>query len=106
VTDRRSRYEERGFVALVGRETTVAVSGLLNQAVADLSADASAFLQQVHAGAAGDAHATAARHLRRLREFARATGAPLEDLPGWKANITGWRAFARLANSVVASQAG
>jgi hypothetical protein len=78
----------------------------LNQAVADLSADAAAFLQQVHAGVAGDAHATAARHLRRLREFVHATGATLEDLPAWNANITGWRAIARLANSVVASQAG
>lgn len=82
------------------------MSPALNQAVADLSSDAAAFLRQVHAGGTGDAHATAAQHPRRLREFVRATGATLEDLPAWNANITGWRAVARLANSVVASQAG
>ena len=83
------------------------MSGLLNQAVADLSAGAIASLRQVHAGVAIDPRATAAQHLRTLREFVRATGATLEDLPAWHANITGWRAIARLANSVVtASQAG
>ncbi|MBI5284445.1 MAG: hypothetical protein HY874_05045 [Chloroflexi bacterium] len=83
------------------------MSGPLNQAVADLSAGVMASLRQVHAGVAIDARATAAQHLRKLREFVRATGATLEDLPAWNANITGWRAIARLAHPVVAaSQAG
>jgi hypothetical protein len=83
------------------------MSGLLNQAVADLSVGAIATLRQVHAGVAIDPRATAAIHLRTLREFVRATGAALEDLPAWNANITGWRAIARLAHPVVAaSQAG
>jgi hypothetical protein len=79
----------------------------LNQAVADLSADVIAFLQQVHDGVAEDVRATAAYHQRRLREFVRATGVTLNDLPAWQANSTAWRAIARLASPVMtATQAG
>jgi len=79
----------------------------LNQAVADLSVDAIAFLQQVHDGVAEDVRATAAHHQRRLREFVRATGVTLNDLPAWQANTTGWRAIARLASPLMtATQAG
>lgn len=85
----------------------VAVSNVLNQAVADLSADAGAFLREVHQGTAGDVHATAEHHSRKLREFVRSTGVVLDDLPARNANITGWRAIARLAHPVVeTTQAG
>jgi hypothetical protein len=84
----------------------VAENGLLDDAVADLSSDAQAFLLRVHCGDEPDVRSGAAMHQRRLREFVRATGVWLEDLPSWRANITGWRAIARLANPVVATKAG
>ena len=85
----------------------IAVSPVLNQAVADLSAGAQAFLCDVHAGTAGDIRARAEAHARNLREFVRDTGAVLDDLPAWQANTTGWRAIARLAHPLENdSQAG
>ena len=85
----------------------VAVSSVLNQAVADLSADVDAFLREIHQGTVGDVHASAEHYSRKLRELVRSTGVVLDDLPAWKANITGWRAIARLAHPVVeTTQAG
>jgi len=98
--------ESSGISASIGRRNGVAENPPLDDAVADLSADAQAFLRRVHEGLEPDARAGAALHQRRLREFVRATGAWLDDLPSWRANITGWRAIARLANPVVATKAG
>jgi hypothetical protein len=86
---------------------TVAESPALNQAVADLSRRAASFLELVHAGAETDVSAAAERQLRTIREIARCTGVPLDDLPAWNANITTWRAIARLAYGVgTAARAG
>lgn len=64
-------------------------------------------LQQVHEGAVADARASAERQLRTLREFVRCTGVDLSELPSWNANITNWRAIARLASAAgVTAQAG
>ena len=78
---------------------TVAVSRALNQAIADLSAAAAEFLEQVHEGRVPDVHAAADEHLHAVREFARCTGVDLNDVPAWIDNITNWRAVARLAGS-------
>ena len=78
---------------------TVAVSKALNQAIADLSAAAAEFLQQVHEGMVPDVRAAADEHLHAVREFARCTGVDLNDVPAWIDNITNWRAIARLAGS-------
>jgi hypothetical protein len=78
---------------------TVAVSRALNHAIADLSAAAAEFLQQVHEGHVPDVRAAADEHLHAVREFARCTGVDLNDVPAWIDNITNWRAIARLAGS-------
>ncbi len=75
----------------------VAQSAVLNQAVAELSGEAFALLRDVHAGAADNAQATAARQLHQLRELARRTGANLNDVPAYQQSTTNWRAIARLA---------
>jgi hypothetical protein len=81
---------------------TVAVSKALNQAIADLSAAAAEFLQQVHNGAVPDVRAAADEHLYAVREFARCTGIDLNDVPAWNENVTNWRAVARLAGASTA----
>jgi len=81
---------------------TVAVSKALNQAIADLSAAAAEFLQQVHEGAVPDVRVAADEHLHAVREFARCTGVDLNEVPAWTDNITNWRAVARLAGSLPA----
>jgi hypothetical protein len=88
--------------------TTVAAGPVLNQAVAEISADAFAFLCAVHNSAIDDVRARADAHMHQLREFARTTGAALRDLPAYHANITSWRAVARLAGTTIdmRSQAG
>jgi hypothetical protein len=82
----------------------VAESPVLNQAVAELSGQAFALLRDVHAGAASDAQATAARQLHQLRELARCTGVDLNDVPAYRQSTTSWRAIARLAGSGVTAQ--
>jgi hypothetical protein len=88
--------------------TTVAADAVLNQAVADISAEAFTFLCAVHNSTIDDVHARADAHMHQLREFARTTGAALHDLPAYNANITSWRAIARLAGTTIdmRSQAG
>jgi hypothetical protein len=81
---------------------TVAVSRAVNQAIADLSAAAMEFLQQVHEGAVHDVRTAADEHLHAVREFARCTGIDLNDVPAWNENVTNWRAVARLAGSTEA----
>jgi len=82
----------------------VAESPVLNQAVAELSGEAFALLRDVHAGAARDARATAARQLHQLREIARRTGVDLNDVPAYQQSTTNWRAIARLAGLSAVSQ--
>jgi hypothetical protein len=79
----------------------IATDAVLDDAIAVLSEQASEFLCAAHAGLVKDAHATADAYMHRLREFARMTGAPLDEMPSYNANITNWRAIARLAGSVV-----
>ncbi|MBI2723590.1 MAG: hypothetical protein HYX50_00870 [Chloroflexi bacterium] len=74
--------------------------------MACLSNAATALLQRVHRGECVTAAREADELLRTLRQLVRATGATLDDLPAWQANITGWRALARLAAPVVTAQAG
>lgn len=87
---------------------TVAVSPVVNQAIADLSAEAAALLQRTHEGEAPDARLAADAHLRRLREFVRCTGIDLNDVPAWNTHTANWRAIARLAGRRVntATEAG
>ena len=82
---------------------TVAESPALNQAIADLSADAWSLLQRLHADTATDARSEAHGLLSRLGEFARCTGVDLYDVPAYRRNTTNWRAIARLAGSAVRS---
>ena len=77
----------------------VAAGTGLNQAVAEISAGAFALLCAVHNSEIGHVSATADAQLRRLREFVRATGAWLDDLPAYRENTTNWRAVARLAGA-------
>lgn len=79
----------------------VAEQTQVNQAIADLSRYAAAFLQRVHQDHVGDVRATAELHLHRLREFSRRNGIALDELPAYDANITTWRAVARLASAAV-----
>ena len=67
------RTQRRGFSALGGRQTVVATTALFDDAVAELSIEAMAFLWRVHSG----------------------------DAPAWESNITTWRAIARLAGADV-----
>jgi hypothetical protein len=69
----------------------------VDQAIADLSESASAFVRRVHEGRADDVHAEAEMHLRRLREFVRRTGVNLEQVPAWSRSATSWTAVARIA---------
>jgi hypothetical protein len=87
---------------------TVAARGSIDDAIAELSIEAMAFLWRVHSGDARDVRATAEAHLRRLRALVRATGADLDASGAWITNTTTWRAIARLAGTDVraASQAG
>ena len=78
----------------------------MNQAIADLSAEATALLERTHEGTAHDVRAAADAHLRRLREFVRCTGVDLNDVPAWSAHTANWRALARLAGRGVETQAG
>ncbi len=77
----------------------VAASTGLNQAVAEISAGAFAFLCAVHNSEVDDVRMTADAQMHQLREFVRATGARLDDLPAYRANTTNWRAVARLAGA-------
>lgn len=88
--------------------TAVAAATVLDQAVARLSEDAFTFLCDVHNSEIDEVLATADVHLHKLREFARMTGAPLDELPAYHAHITSWRAVARLAGATIdmRSQAG
>jgi len=91
--------ERRGFSALGGRETLVATAALFDDAVAELSMEAMAFLWRVHSGDAPDTRGTAAVFLRRLDAIGRI--AQLRGVPAWESNITTWRAIARLAGADV-----
>lgn len=79
----------------------VATDTVLDDAVAVLSEQAFEFLCAAHAGLTKDPRATADSYMHRLRAFARETGADLASLPAYNANITYWRAVARLAGTVV-----
>jgi len=88
-------------------QKTVAGDAYVEQAVADMGSVARAFLERLHRDEVIDARGEAALHLRRLREFARLHGAPLDEMASYQENITGWRAIARLAGSVIeTTQAG
>ena len=82
-------------------ETTVAGERYVEQAVADLSDGARMFLERLHRDEVHDARGEATLHLRRLRQFARLHGADLDATASYRANITNWRAVARLAGSVI-----
>ncbi len=88
--------------------TVVAAATVLDQAVAEISADAFAFLCAVHNSEIEHVQRQADTRMHRLREFARMTGASLDELPAYNANITNWRAVARLAGATIdmRSQAG
>jgi hypothetical protein len=77
----------------------VATSTGLNQAVAEISADAFAFLCAIHNSEIDDVRVEADAQMHQLREFVRFTGARLDDLPAYRANTTSWGAIARLAGS-------
>ena len=81
--------------------TTVAASTVLNQAVAELGADTFAFLRDVHDSKIDGVRVKAAAHMHQLRGFTRVTGARLDGLPAYNANITSWRAVARLAGATI-----
>jgi hypothetical protein len=88
-------------------ENTVAEDVYVEQAVADMGSVARAFLERLHRDEVLDARGEAALHLRRLREFARLHGAPLDEMASYHEHITSWRAIARLAGSVIeTTQAG
>ena len=88
--------------------TVVAAATVLHQAVAELSEDAFTFLCDVQNRDIDDARVMADAHSHQLREFTRATGAVLGDLPGHHAHITSERAVAQLASATIdmRSQAG
>jgi hypothetical protein len=69
----------------------------VKQAIADLGESADAFLCDVHRGTVTDVRLHAELHLRRLREFVRATGVDLDQVPAWSRHATSWRAVARIA---------
>ena len=79
----------------------VANDQVLDDAVAVLSEQAFEFLCAAHAGLVKDPRAAADAYMHRLRQFARETGADLAALPAYNANITNWRAVARLAGAAV-----
>jgi hypothetical protein len=82
-------------------ETVVADERYVEQAVADLGEGARMFLERLHRGEVYDAAGEATLHLRRLRGFARLHGADLDTTESYQADITNWRAVARLAGSVI-----
>jgi hypothetical protein len=84
---------------LIGRKTAVAASAIFDDAIAELSMEAMAFLWRVHSGDAPDVRATAASFLRRLDVATRDDD--LGESPAWQDNITSWRAVARLAGADV-----
>lgn len=86
--------------------TAVAASIVLHQAVAEISAGAS--LCDVQNSEIEHARVHADATCISLREFARMTGATLDDLPGYNSDITDRRAVARLAGTTIdmRSQAG
>jgi hypothetical protein len=73
----------------------------LDDAISVLSEQAFEFLCAAHAGLVKDSRAAADAYMHRLRQFARETGADLAALPAYNANITNWRAVARLAGAAV-----
>ncbi|MDE3095914.1 MAG: hypothetical protein KGK07_07930 [Chloroflexota bacterium] len=77
----------------------VAASALFDDAVAELSMEAMAFLWRVHSGDAPEIGPAARALLRRLRGTTR--GAGLHELRAWQDNITTWRAVARHAGADV-----
>jgi hypothetical protein len=79
----------------------VATDAYVEQAIADMSDVARAFLYRVHRDACINTRTEAHLHLSRLREFARLHGRPLEKTAAYTENITNWRAIARLAGSIV-----
>jgi hypothetical protein len=81
----------------------IATSPVLEQIIAELSADAFALLCDVHAGTACHPRTDAGQLLARLQEIARCTGADLNDVPAYRQSTTNWRAIARLAGSGVAT---
>ena len=93
------RTQRRGFSALGGRQTVVATTALFDDAVAELSIEAMAFLWRVHSGDAPCARTTANVFLRRLAAISPI--AQLRGMPAWESNITTWRAIARLAGADV-----
>jgi len=80
---------------------TVAANDPVEQAVADLGYAAYTLLERVHRMEVPSPGHEAALHLRRLREFARLQGCDLDGSASYQANITSWRAIARLAGSVI-----
>ena len=85
---------------------TVAESPALNQAIADLSEAAAAFLCEIHRGTVERPAVTARAFLHELRELARCTGVDLNAVPSYQRNTTNWRAIARLAGSAVTHRTG
>ncbi len=85
---------------------TVATDVQVDQAVAYLGDAARTFLAQIHDGTltisdVRGVHDIADEYMHRLRELARSTGAALDASPAYNANITNWRAVARLAGSAI-----
>jgi hypothetical protein len=79
----------------------------VEQAVADLGDGARMFLERLHRGEVHSPRGEAALHLRRLRGLARLHGVDVGAMTSYQANITSWRAVARLAGSVIeTTQAG
>ena len=73
----------------------------LNQAVSVLGWRAQAFLCEVHRGDATDVRAAAQAQLEMLRQLFGDSDGLMVELPAYSANITNWRAVARLAGTVV-----
>ncbi len=84
---------------------SVAADTYVEQAVADMGDVACAFLQRLHRDEVHNPHGEASLHLRRLREFARLHGAPLDEMESYTQHITSWRAIARLAGSLIGTPA-
>jgi hypothetical protein len=82
-------------------ETIVADEWYVEQAVADLGDGARMFLERLHRDEVHDVRGEASLHLRRLRALARLHNADLDATASYQANITNWRAVARLAGSVI-----
>ena len=79
----------------------------VEQAIADLSDGARMFLERLHRDEVHNVRGEASLHLRRLRQLAWLHGADLDAMASYQANITSWRAVARLAGSVIeTTQAG